>query len=225
MMGFILKLFHLYKDRSDFFIELLIQHVILSFTAIIVITVLGISSGIYMTRHKNIANILFGIMNFIYTIPSIALLGFLVVITGIGNGSALIALVLYGLLPMIRNTYVGITEVDQIIIESAVAMGSTSRQLLLKIQIPIALPIILAGFRIMVVMTIALTGIASFIGAGGLGVAIWRGITTNYPEMTVAGSLLVALFAVVMDLIIGIFEKKYNKRITGDKKMEVLDIV
>ncbi|MEG0584044.1 MAG: ABC transporter permease [Cetobacterium sp.] len=225
MMGFILKLFHLYKDRSDFFIELFIQHVILSFTAIIVITVLGISSGIYMTRHKNIANILFGIMNFIYTIPSIALLGFLVVITGIGNGSALIALVLYGLLPMIRNTYVGITEVDQIIIESAVAMGSTSRQLLLKIQIPIALPIILAGFRIMVVMTIALTGIASFIGAGGLGVAIWRGITTNYPEMTVAGSLLVALFAVVMDLIIGIFEKKYNKRITGDKKMEVLDIV
>ncbi|MBC2857163.1 ABC transporter permease [Cetobacterium sp. 2A] len=224
-MGFILKLFHLYKDRSDFFIELFIQHVILSFTAIIVITVLGISSGIYMTRHKNIANILFGIMNFIYTIPSIALLGFLVVITGIGNGSALIALVLYGLLPMIRNTYVGITEVDQIIIESAVAMGSTSRQLLLKIQIPIALPIILAGFRIMVVMTIALTGIASFIGAGGLGVAIWRGITTNYPEMTVAGSLLVALFAVVMDLIIGIFEKKYNKRITGDKKMEVLDIV
>jgi osmoprotectant transport system permease protein len=122
-------------------------------------------------------------------------------------------------LPIIRNTYVGISEVDSQIIESAVAMGSTDRQLLLKVQIPLALPVVIAGFRTMVVMTIALTGIASFIGAGGLGVAIWRGITTNYPEMTAAGSILVALLAVVVDFLIGLMEKKARKRVLGTEKI------
>jgi osmoprotectant transport system permease protein len=218
-MNFILEIFKLYKERSDFFNELFIQHVLLSGVAIIFITAIGLILGIYITRNKRAAVIVLGLANFLYTIPSIALFGFLVAISGIGNTSALIALTVYGVLPIIRNTYVGISEVDSQIIESAVAMGSTDRQLLLKVQLPLALPVIIAGFRTMVVMTIALTGIASFIGAGGLGVAIWRGITTNYPEMTAAGSILVAFLAVMVDFFLGLLEKKTRKRVLGTEKI------
>lgn len=214
-MNFILEIFKLYKDRFDFFSELFIQHILLSLTAIFFITTIGIVLGVYITRNKRMAGIILSIANFLYTIPSIALFGFLVALSGIGNKSALIALTVYGVLPIIRNTYVGISEVDSQIVESSIAMGSTDAQLLFKIQFPLALPIIIAGFRTMVVMTIALTGIASFIGAGGLGVAIWRGITTNYPEMTAAGSLLVAMLAVLVDYFLGILEKKTKKRILG----------
>ena len=194
-------------ERKEFFLTLFIQHMYLTFLAILIITVIGIAVGIYMTRNKVLAGFIMGTVNIIYTIPSIALFGFLVALTGVGNKSALIALCIYGLLPVIRNTYVGINEVDPFLIQAATGMGSTNRQLLLKVQIPLALPVIFAGFRTMVVMTIALGAIASFIGAGGLGVAIWRGITTNFPEMTFAGSLLVAGLAFVVDFILGLVER------------------
>ena len=204
---FIKNVFSLFMERKEFFLTLFIQHMYLTFLAILIITVIGIAVGIYMTRNKVLAGFIMGTVNIIYTIPSIALFGFLVALTGVGNKSALIALCIYGLLPVIRNTYVGINEVDPFLIQAATGMGSTDRQLLLKVQIPLALPVIFAGFRTMVVMTIALGAIASFIGAGGLGVAIWRGITTNFPEMTFAGSLLVAGLAFVVDFILGLIEK------------------
>lgn len=215
-MGFLLRVIALYRDRWEFFLQLLIEHIYLTFVAIVIISVMGLMLGILMTRNKQVANIIMTIVNFIYTIPSIALFGFFVSITGIGFKSALIALVIYGLLPIIRNTYVGITEVDPFMIESAVGMGTTNTQLLYKVQLPLALPVIFAGFRTMVIMTIALGAIASFIGAGGLGVAIWRGITTYFPEMTVAGSLLVALLAIIIDLFLGGIEKNIRKKILGN---------
>ncbi len=214
-MKIIIDVFNLYIDRSDFFINLLLEHLTLTLISVAIITVLGLSIGVYMTRNEIFAKVMLALTNFLYTIPSIALFGFLVIITGIGNKSAITALVLYGLLPIVRNTYVGIREVDAQIMESAKGMGSTKGQLLFKVQLPLALPVILAGFRTMVIMTIALCGIASFIGAGGLGVAIWRGITTNFPEMTIAGSLLVALLAIVSDLLLELAEKKMKKRILG----------
>lgn len=224
-MNFIIRVINLLYHRWDFFAELLLQHVILSLTAILIISIIGIGLGIYITRKEKMANIVLAIANMVYTIPSIALFGFLVSITGIGNKSALIAIVLYGVLPIIRNTYVGINEVDAQIIESAIGMGSTDRQLLFKVQLPMALPVIIAGFRTMVVMTIALCGIASFIGAGGLGVSIWRGITTNFAEMTFTGSILVASLAIISDLILGALEKRIRVKILGnDKNGVVLDV-
>ncbi len=199
-MNFFQKVLELYTSRSDFFFKLILEHIFLSGTAIIIISIIGISLGIFITKYEKISSLVLNLVNFLYTIPSIALFGFLVSMTGIGNKSALIALVLYGILPMIRNTYTGIKEVDSQIIEAARGMGSTEKQLLFKIQLPLALPFIISGFRTMVIMTIALTGIASFIGAGGLGVAIWRGITTNFPEMTFAGSILVALLAIICEI-------------------------
>jgi osmoprotectant transport system permease protein len=217
-MGFIVSMGQLLVERKEFFLKLVGEHIVLSLIAIAWITVIGISLGITITRQKRVANLVLAMTNVLYTIPSIALFGFLVSFTGIGNTSALIALTAYGILPIIRNTYVGIEEVDPQIVEAAIGMGSTDRQLLLKVQIPIALPVIIAGFRTMVVMTIALAGIASFIGAGGLGVAIWRGITTNFTEMTVLGSLLVALLAMGSDLILGLVERLIRKRVLGTEK-------
>lgn len=214
-MNFIVDMFKLYVERWEFFLEITLEHIYLTSISILLITVIGLNIGIYMTRNKSFAAVVLQVANFLYTIPSIALFGFLVIVTGIGDKSAIIALIIYGLLPVIRNTYVGINEVDSQVIESAIGMGSTDRQLLFKVQLPLALPVIFAGFRTMVIMTIALCGIASFIGAGGLGVAIWRGITTNFPEMTMAGSLLVATLAIIADNIMGAIEKYMKVRLLG----------
>lgn len=214
----VLDVLNLYKERGEFFVQILMQHIYLSFISIVLITIIGLSTGVFMTKYQWVASVVLRITSFLYTIPSIALFGFLVTITGANGKSAIIALVLYGILPIIRSTYTGIMEVDSQILEAAIGMGSTRQQLLYKVQLPLALPVIFSGFRTMVVMTIALGAIASFIGAGGLGTAIWRGISTNFPAMTMAGSLLVALLAIITDWVLELVENKLKKRILGLKK-------
>lgn len=210
-MGLLKNIGLLYIERWGFFQELILQHLTLSLIAIIWITIIGIGIGVLITYHDGIARVVLGFVNVIYTIPSIALFGILVSFSGIGQTSALIALILYGLLPIIRTTYVGIKELDQDTIEAAIAMGTPPLIMLFRVQLPLALPYIMAGFKNMVVMTIALTAIASFIGAGGLGVGIWRGITTNNATLTMASSILVALLALDSDLVLGLIERKLNK--------------
>lgn len=139
-------------------------------------------------------------------------LGILILFTGIGNRTAVIALVLYGIMPMVRNTYAGLTSLDPDIIEAAVGMGSTKLQTLLRVKLPMAAGVIVAGVRNMVVMTISVAGIASFVGAGGLGVAIYRGITIYNPAMTAAGSILIALLAIICDLALGALEQYEKKK-------------
>ena len=130
----------------------------------------------------------------------------------------MIALTVYALLPMVRNTHTGMTNVDPAILEAAKGMGSTRMQILFKIKLPLAMPVILSGIRNMVTMTIALAGIASFIGAGGLGVVIYRGITTNNTAMTTVGSLLIALLALGTDFLLGFIEKRMGRRSVKAKK-------
>ena len=191
------ELIKLYIERYDFFLKLTLEHLKISGISIIIATLIGGILGILIKKKKKTSTLVLSITNFLYTIPSISLLGFLIPFSGIGNTTAIIALTIYALLPMIRNTYAGIDNIDKSIIESARGMGSTEFQILYKIKIPLATTVILAGFKNMVVMTIALAGIASFIGAGGLGVAVYRGITTNNQTMTIAGSLLIALLALL----------------------------
>lgn len=205
-------LFHLYADRRDFFITLTLQHLQISLIAIVAAMIIGLALGICISRYHRSSGIVLGLTNLIYTIPSIALFGFLIPFSGIGNTTAIIALTVYALLPMVRNTYTGITGIDREIIEAARGMGSTPLQILYRVQLPLAFPVILSGLRNMVVMTIALAGIAAFIGAGGLGVAIYRGITTNNATLTVAGSLLIALLALLTDWGIGCYEKHFKKK-------------
>lgn len=197
--------------RWGFFLGLLLEHLQIALISIVIAMALGLIIGVLISEFERISKPVMGVVNFIYTIPSISLLGFLIPLSGIGNTTAIIALTVYALLPMVRNTYTGLANVSPLLLEAATGMGSTGFQVLYKIKLPLAMPVILAGIRNMAVMTIALAGIASFIGAGGLGVAIYRGITTNNKAMTLVGSLLIAVLAIVVDTGIGKIEKAVQK--------------
>ena len=208
------QLMKLLTEDFKFFTNLTIEHVLISLLAISIASVLGIILGIIISEYRRFSGLILGTVNILYTIPSIALLGFFITITGVGNTTALIALIIYALLPIIRSTYTGIVNINPLIIEASEGMGSTKLQQLFKVKLPLALPVLMSGIRNMVTMTIALAGIASFVGAGGLGVAIYRGITTNNSAMTFLGSLLIALLALIFDFILGIMEK----RLTNHKR-------
>ena len=208
------QLVKLLTEDFKFFLNLTVEHILISLLAISIASVLGIILGIIISEYRKFSGLILGTVNILYTIPSIALLGFFITITGVGNTTALIALIIYALLPIIRSTYTGIVNINPLIIEASEGMGSTKLQQLFKVKLPLALPVLMSGIRNMVTMTIALAGIASFVGAGGLGVAIYRGITTNNSAMTFLGSLLIAILALIFDFILGIIEK----RLTNHKR-------
>ena len=191
------EIYTLYVERWHFFLDLTWEHLQISLMSIVIATMVGLGLGIMISMYRKSSSTLFG---------------FLIPFSGIGNTTAIIALSIYAQLPMVHNTYTGIIGIDKEIIEAARGMGSTTFQILYKIQIPLAFPVILSGIRNMVVMTIALTGIAAFISAGGLGVAIYRGITTNNSAMTIAGSLLIALLALLADWGVGRYEKHIKRK-------------
>ena len=211
-MELLQEIFTLYAERADWFAELLMAHIGLALAAIAMAGTLGLLIGVGIAQCPRIAPPGMGGGNVLYTIPAISLLGILIPFSGIGNETAVIALTIYGIMPMVRNTYVGLTSLDPDILEAAKGMGSTQLQSLLRVKLPMAAGVILAGVRNMVVMTISVAGIASFVGAGGLGVAIYRGITIYNPVMTAAGSILIALLAIVCDLALGALERYFKKR-------------
>jgi len=206
------QIWETFISRKDFFWELLLEHIGISFWAILIAVLLGGVVGILISEYHKSTKLALGVINFLYTIPSISMLGFLIPFSGVGNATAIIALTIYALLPMVRNTHTGITNIDAATLEAAKGMGSTRMQILVKIKLPLAMPVIMSGIRNMVTMTIALAGIASFIGAGGLGVAVYRGITTNNVAMTMVGSLLIAVLALLMDALLGAAEKRLQQK-------------
>lgn len=210
-------------ERRGYLYELLLQHIILSASAIIIILIFGIGAGIAILHKKRLRQVVLGVVNFLYTIPSIAMFGLFIPFIGIGYVNALVVLVLYGLLPMIRNTYTGLSEVDENLLDAAKGMGATPSQIFFRVRWPLALPTIMSGFRTMVVMTIALAGLASFIGAGGLGQAIYRGINTNNSSLIITGSISVALLALVADWVIGFYEKllRYDNVMPAGKRQRL----
>ncbi|MBS4537615.1 ABC transporter permease [Clostridium sp. D2Q-11] len=215
VLGLISRLIITYIERRDYFLEITLEHINISLIAILCIFFIGVPLGILISRYRKLAPFVISFTNFLYTIPVIAFFGIMVSIIGLGTTNAILALIIYGLLPVVRNTYVGITEVDKSIIEAAQGMGSTRFQLLFNIQLPLALPVIIAGLRTMIVMTIAMTAIAAFIGAGGIGTAIWRGISTYNTDLLFAGSILVALLAIIADRILEFIEKIVIKKVQG----------
>lgn len=206
------KVLDLLVNDYSFFGRLILTHLGIALTSAMIATILGIWLGMLLSSHPKYSGIVISVINVVYTIPSIAMLGFLIPISGIGNGTAVIALIIYALLPMVRSTFTGIRNIDPVLLEAAYGMGSTDKQVLYKIKLPLAMPIMMAALRNMVTMTIALTGIASFVGAGGLGVAIYRGITSNNTVMIIAGSSLVAILALGFDGILGLVSKRISKK-------------
>ena len=211
-MELLKEILQIYMERREWFLELFGQHLKIAGIAIVLAGIMGLLLGIFIAEKEFMAPVILTLANIFYTIPSISLLGILIPFTGIGDKTAIIALTLYGLMPMIRNTYTGICGVSQEIIQAARGMGSTDIQILWRIKLPLALGVILAGVRNMVVMTLSVTAIAACIGAGGLGVAIYRGITIYNPALTFAGSVLIALLALIADLLLGILENYVKKR-------------
>lgn len=203
-------------QRRNYLFELLIQHIVLSANAIIIILVIGLASGIFILYNPRFRGMILGTVNFLYTIPSIAMFGLFIPLVGIGYVNAMVVLVIYGLLPVIRNTFTGLNEVNPHLLDAAKAMGATPQQVFFRVRWPLAFPTILSGFRTMVVMTLALAGLASFIGAGGLGQAIYRGINTNNASLILMGSVSVAILALITDTLLGLFEKW----VTRQKKSE-----
>ena len=201
--------------NGPYYINLLLQHLKISVFSIVIAVILGIAIGVYIFYNKKIRSLVLGITNGIYTIPSIAVLGLLIPLVGIGFWNASVTLIIYGLLPVIRNTYTGLENTDKKIIEVSEGMGATEFQTFKNIRLPLALPIIISGVRTVVIMTISLAGIASFIGAGGLGQAIYRGINTNNSVLIVIGSLLIAILAIILDYLLNIMEKKAFRKVNG----------
>lgn len=178
------------------------QHVYLSVIALLAGCIISIPLGIYLTRHKRLATPIITVVSIIQTIPSLALLGFMIPLVGIGTVPALIALTLYALLPILRNTYTGIQEVAAPYIEAGNGMGMTKRQILWMVELPLARTVIMAGVRTAAVLTIGVATLATFIGAGGLGDLIMRGIDMIDTPLILVGAIPAALLAIVFDTLL-----------------------
>jgi osmoprotectant transport system permease protein len=189
------------------------QHLWLVLISTSVAVVIGVPVGILLTRHKRLRGPVLGLANIMQTVPSLALFGLLIPIPfigGIGRSTAIIALVLYALLPVIRNTVTGILGVDPNVREAAVAMGMTDRQVLWQVELPLAMSVILTGIRVAMVITIGVAVIAAAVGAGGLGEYIFRGLRQFDNRLLLAGALPSALMALVADFALGLLEKRFD---------------
>jgi osmoprotectant transport system permease protein len=192
--------------------ELTLEHLALVLVTMAIAIVLAVPAGIVMARRAAWRPWVLGFANVMQTIPSLALFGFLIpvpFIGGIGKRTAVVALVLYALLPVLRNTLVGILGVDPAVRESAIAMGMTSRQLLWRVEIPLAARTILAGIRVATVTTIGTATIAAAIGGGGLGVFIFRGIASVDAAQIMAGAVPAACIALLADGALGCLERRW----------------
>jgi osmoprotectant transport system permease protein len=199
------------QDLLEEGVRLLGEHLVLVCTSILIAAVLAIPLGLMVASHPRTRSLALGIANIGQTIPSLALFGFLIpipLIGGIGQHTAIIALVVYALLPILRNTVTGMLGVDPAVRESALAMGMTRMQILRMVELPMAAPTIISGLRIATVTTVGTATIAAAIGAGGLGVFIFRGIASVDKLQILAGAAPAALLALGADAALGWLEKR-----------------
>lgn len=204
--------FEVFQDRKGELAGALIEHIQISLIALVFAVLLSIPLGIYLTNNRRIAESVIGASAVLQTIPSLALLGLLIPLLGIGKVPAIIALVAYALLPILRNTYTGIKEVDASLIEAATAMGMTTWKRLVKVELPLAMPVIMAGIRTSMVLIVGTATLAALIGAGGLGDLILLGIDRNNPSLIVMGAIPAALLALAFDFLLKKFEGLSFKR-------------
>lgn len=201
----------IYKN-SDRCWSLTLEHILIVFFSVLIATIIAVPAGIIITRNDRIAKKVINTANILMTIPSIALFGLMLPLLslfghGLGKVPAIIALVLYSQLPIIRNTYTGIKNIPTSLIEAGKGIGMGRWSRMIHIEFPMAVPVIIAGLRTATVMNIGIAAIAAYIGAGGLGVFIQQGIARVYEEMILAGAILVAFLAIFIDLFMAFIEK------------------
>lgn len=201
------------EQKSDLW-QALLQHLGISLVALVLAIVIAMPLAIWATRHRKIAEILLQITGVLQTIPSLALLGLLIPLVGIGSVPAIIALVVYALLPIFQNTYVGITEIDPSLEEAADAFGMQPLQKLFRVELPTAMPVIISGIRTGLVLIIGTATLAALIGAGGLGNFILLGINRNDPALILVGAISSALLAIGLSALLNVLQRWSVKKIT-----------
>lgn len=201
---------YMIRNRGEV-LTLTLEHVALVAAAMLIAVLIGVPFGILITRRTGLRRWVLGAANVVQTVPSLALFGFLIPVPwigGIGARTAIVALALYALLPIIRNTYTGIAGVDPAVVEAARGMGMTEVQLLWQVEIPLSLGVMLAGIRVATVISVGIATIAAAIGAGGLGMFIFRGLTMVNNQVILAGAIPAALLALLADVSLGWVERR-----------------
>ena len=207
---------YIITQKSQIF-QLLLQHIQLTFVSIFFAIIIGIPLGILVSKNDKIRKYVIGIINIFQAVPSMALLGLLVPVLGIGSKPAIMMVVLYSLLPIVKNTMTGILGIDKNMLESARGIGLTSKQILYKIQLPLALPIIMAGIRISSVTAVGLMTLAAFIGAGGLGYLVFSGVQTVNNIMILAGAIPACILALLVDYLLSKVEQNVMSKYSSTK--------
>ncbi|WP_102335876.1 ABC transporter permease/substrate-binding protein [Salimicrobium jeotgali] len=213
-----------FQQRQDEFWIKLWEHLQISIISLIIATLIAVPLGLILTRYKRTAEPIIQVTAILQTIPSLAVLAFLIPFFGIGQTPAIIALIAYGLLPILRNTYTGVSEVDNSLLEAATGMGMNSFKRLSKVELPLAMPVIMAGIRTSMVLIVGTTTIAALIGAGGLGDLILLGLDRGGDlNLILLGAIPAALLAILLDVVLRFFERTSAK--TGMKSLFILIIV
>lgn len=195
------------------------EHLFISITALLLGVLVAVPLGILLTNTKKIAQLFISICSVLQTIPSLALLAIMVPLFGVGKLPAVVALFIYSLLPILRNTYLGMMGVDSDLLDAAKGMGMTRTQIIIKVQVPLALPVIMSGIRLSAVYVIAWATIAAYIGAGGLGDFIFAGLNNFDFSYILGGTIPVTLLALFLDLFLGRLEKLLTPRTTSKKEV------
>ncbi|WP_026881899.1 glycine betaine ABC transporter substrate-binding protein [Clostridium akagii] len=206
-MGSINSFISFVIDRKGQIGDLLLQHIELTLLAVAISIIIGVPLGIFIVGRKKISTFVLGLASVMQSIPSIALLGFLIPVFGIGSKPAIVMVVVYSLLPIIKNTFTGLNNIDEAIIEAGEGLGLTKSQILLKVRFPLAMPVIMSGIRISAVTAVGLMTIAAFVGAGGLGYLVFSGIQTLSNNMILAGAIPACILALVLDFVLGKVEE------------------
>ena len=210
-MGLWEQLWFYFNENGFYIWEQFLRHFLISIYGVLFAAVVGIPIGFLISRRGKLADWVIGIANVIQTIPSLAMLSILMLGLGLGTNTVITTVFLYSLLPIIKNTYTGVRSVDRNILDSGKGMGMTRLQLTYMVELPLSLSVIMAGIRNALVVGIGITAIGTFIGAGGLGDIITRGVNaTDGGAIILSGAIPTALMAIISDLVLGFIEKKID---------------
>ena len=205
------QFFYYFQENGSYIFAQFIRHFLISIYGVLFAAVVGIPVGIMISRRRKLANWVIRLANIIQTIPSLAMISILIIGLGLGVNVVIVTVFLYSLLPIIKNTYTGMIQVDKNILDVGKGMGMTARQRLFMVELPLSVSVIMAGIRNALVVAIGITAIGAFVGAGGLGDIIIRGTNaTDDTSIILAGALPTALMAIITDWLLGILERRLD---------------
>ena len=205
------QFFYYFQENGSYIFAQFIRHFLISIYGVLFAAVVGIPVGIMISRKRKLANWVIRLANIIQTIPSLAMISILIIGLGLGVNVVIVTVFLYSLLPIIKNTYTGMIQVDKNILDVGKGMGMTARQRLFMVELPLSVSVIMAGIRNALVVAIGITAIGAFVGAGGLGDIIIRGTNaTDGTSIILAGALPTALMAIITDWLLGILERRLD---------------